>query len=382
MDFADELEQVAGRVEGQMDYIEEGQSTKQTFVVPFIEALGYDTYDPNEVAPEFTVDTGAREEEIIDYAILQGGTPAFLIDCKPAGAVLSPDQAAPLLRVLQATEARVGILTNGVEYHFYADRQTAGEGPFFEFNLLGYTVLEVEALERLRKSTLDLADLISRMYESKTPALDDDDGPSGRDSGSGAGGSSAGETGGVLEVFTTVVGGIVTTVKVVAGATAFIVGALVVLFIVVEIYDEDGGATAKDFVKRRSQILETVESDLRAGRFKTAMDTADTYLEHVQDSTLQALRDEAEWAWRHDVDAWNACTDAVRTQLERPSQADFPQRVLADTIAYLRDRRFRIRAPVDPNASSERTDEVPFTCVVGSEAGEGWTIESLDVSAR
>jgi len=381
MDLSEKIEQVADRVKEQKDFIEGDESTKSTFVDPFIEALGYDTYDPSEVTPDFSVGGQGGRRETMDYALLSGGTPAILIVCKPAGAELAAAEAAPLLWALQQTEARVGILTNGVEYHFFCDRQNAGEGPFFTFDLLGYNVLEVEALKRLRASTLDLDGLISRLYEPAASTVGDDARVSDREFGSRKSRADTGQSGGVLQAFDTVVGWIVTIVKVLVGGIVFVIGAFVLLMVVAETYDEDGEeGTAEAFEARRSQIIETVESDLRAGRFRTAMDTADTYLEHVQDSTLQALRNEAEWAWRHDVDAWNACTDAVKEQLQRPSRADFPQWVLADTISYLRDRRFRIRAHVNPDSSSGEAPKVPFACVVENETGGGWSVQSVDIS--
>jgi len=152
--------------------------------------------------------------------------------------------------------------------------------------------------------------------------------------------------------------------------------------VVAETYDEDGEeGTAEAFEARRSQIIETVESDLRASRFQAAMDTADTYLEHVQDDTLQALRDEAEWVNRHEKDAWSACTGAVEQQLQRSSRANFPRWGMADTILYLRDRRFRIRAHVNPDPSSGEATKVPFACVVEYEPGEGWSVQSVDIGA-
>ena len=85
MDLTEKIEQVADRVKDQKDFIEGGEPTKSTFVVPFIEALGYDTYDPNEVTPDFSVASQGGRRETMDYTLLSGGTPAILIVCKPAG---------------------------------------------------------------------------------------------------------------------------------------------------------------------------------------------------------------------------------------------------------------------------------------------------------
>jgi len=40
--------------------------------MPFIDALGYDIFNPKEMVPEFTADVGTKKGEKIDYAIIQG----------------------------------------------------------------------------------------------------------------------------------------------------------------------------------------------------------------------------------------------------------------------------------------------------------------------
>jgi hypothetical protein len=93
MDLTEEIDQVANRAEDQVEHIQNEESTKHALVIPFIKALGYDPYDLQEVIPEFTADFAEQKGEKVDYALLQDGEPAILMECKTAGKELSVDQA-------------------------------------------------------------------------------------------------------------------------------------------------------------------------------------------------------------------------------------------------------------------------------------------------
>ena len=70
MDFIDQLQSLATKVQRQQGAIETEEATKTAFVMPFISSLGYDVLDPNEVVPEYTADVGIKKGEKVDYAIL------------------------------------------------------------------------------------------------------------------------------------------------------------------------------------------------------------------------------------------------------------------------------------------------------------------------
>ncbi len=54
--------------------------------MPFINALGYNVFNPREVMPEFIADIGIKKGEKIDYAIFQDGVPIMFFECKWSGA--------------------------------------------------------------------------------------------------------------------------------------------------------------------------------------------------------------------------------------------------------------------------------------------------------
>ena len=116
------------------------EATKTALVLPFINfVLGYNPFEPSEVAPEYSADILGKKNEKVDYAILKDGKPVILIECKKYGTPLERAQASQLYRYMSATEARIAVLTDGVSYQFYTDLDQPNrmdEKPFLEFNLL------------------------------------------------------------------------------------------------------------------------------------------------------------------------------------------------------------------------------------------------------
>ena len=73
MDFKDQIKQLSARVEKIKDNILTEEATKNAFIMPFIQALGYDVFDPTEVVPELDCDLVKKKGEKIDYAIQKDG---------------------------------------------------------------------------------------------------------------------------------------------------------------------------------------------------------------------------------------------------------------------------------------------------------------------
>ena len=134
------------------------EGTKNALVMPLLAALGYDVFNPLEVNPEFTADVGTKKGEKVDYALMSSGVPIVLIECKPCNSDLSNSHASQLFRYFSATDARFSILTNGVEYRFYADldkQNRMDERPFFTFNIHDFDDMAIAELTRFSKDKFD-----------------------------------------------------------------------------------------------------------------------------------------------------------------------------------------------------------------------------------
>ena len=74
MDFIDQLRVLASRIATTKDIVQTEEATKNAMVMPFIQILGYNVFDPLEVTPELIADVGTKKGEKVDYAILKVST--------------------------------------------------------------------------------------------------------------------------------------------------------------------------------------------------------------------------------------------------------------------------------------------------------------------
>ncbi len=169
MDFKDQLKQLSERVDKLKENISTEEATKNAFVMPFIQSLGYDVFNPLEVVPEFTCDIGTKKGEKIDYAIMKDGDPTILIECKHWGQELNLHDNQ-LLRYFHVSTAKFGILTNGIQYRFYTDLETPNkmdEKPFLQVNMTDLKDGHIDEIKKFHKSYFDVDNILSSASELK-----------------------------------------------------------------------------------------------------------------------------------------------------------------------------------------------------------------------
>lgn len=164
MDFNEEMKKLAGRIDRQGSSVVTEQACKMAFVVPLIRALGYDETDPDIVVPELTADVGVKKGEKVDFAIKVDGKIAILIECKGFRANLAQVHHSQLYRYFTVTDARFGILTNGIDYWFYSDLDAPNrmdEKPFFKFNVLNHRADDVVQMQRFASGAFDVDAIVA-----------------------------------------------------------------------------------------------------------------------------------------------------------------------------------------------------------------------------
>jgi len=169
MDFKDQILQLATRVEKLLPQLQTEEATKNALIMPFIQALGYDVFNPFEVNPEFIADIGIKKGEKVDYAIIKEGDPTILIECKHHLEKLDPHNSQ-LFRYFHTTKAKFGLLTNGLNYRFYTDLEEKNKmdsTPFFEFNITEIKETEVAELKKFHKSYFDVESITNTASELK-----------------------------------------------------------------------------------------------------------------------------------------------------------------------------------------------------------------------
>lgn len=170
MDLIDQLRALSARIAATKGMIQTEEATKNAMVMPFIQALGYNVFDPTEVTPELCADVGLKKGEKVDYAILRDGKPIILFECKKSGGDLNINHAGQLFRYFHVTAARFGVLTNGLIYRFFTDLEQPNkmdEKPFFEFNILDFKDRDVDELKKFAKSLFDVDTILTTASDLK-----------------------------------------------------------------------------------------------------------------------------------------------------------------------------------------------------------------------
>ena len=170
MDFIDQIKAFSSQISKQLEHLETEEATKNALVMPFINILGYNVFNPAEVVPEFTCDFLEKKGKKVDYAIMKDGKPIILFECKSATDTLKNEDAAQLYGYFSVTEVRVGVLTNGLIYRFYSDLEDANKmdgKPFLELDMLNIKEPLVEELKRFRKESFEIKEIVSAASELK-----------------------------------------------------------------------------------------------------------------------------------------------------------------------------------------------------------------------
>lgn len=163
------LKSLADKINLLKDKIETEESTKHAFVLPFITLLGYDTFNPTEVVPEFTADLGLKKGEKVDYAIIQNDEPILIIECKNWKENLSVHNSQ-LFRYFHVSKTRFALLTNGIHYQFFTDldeKNKMDQKPFFEFDICSLKDAAVNEIAKFHKSSFDVNKILDNASSLK-----------------------------------------------------------------------------------------------------------------------------------------------------------------------------------------------------------------------
>jgi hypothetical protein len=95
---------------------------------------------------------------------LENGHPKILVEAKPYTSDLKTAEMGQLSRYFQATNARIGILTNGQTFLFYSDLDKPNlmdERPFAEIDLFDLKSAPLEQIKQMSKAMFDIDTLLS-----------------------------------------------------------------------------------------------------------------------------------------------------------------------------------------------------------------------------
>ncbi|WP_343533254.1 type I restriction endonuclease [Pedobacter sp.] len=162
MDLKLKLEQLHQRVIHLKDQINTEEATKNAFVMPFIQILGYDIFNPTEVVPEHICDIGTKKGEKVDYIIKKDDEPILIIECKHWKESADAHNSQ-LHRYFHVSKARFGVLTNGLNYNFYTDLEKPNimdEKPFLTISIEDLKDNAIKILESFTKKDYHLETIL------------------------------------------------------------------------------------------------------------------------------------------------------------------------------------------------------------------------------
>ncbi|BDH46917.1 endonuclease [Salmonella enterica subsp. enterica serovar Choleraesuis] len=130
------------------------ETTKQALILPFLDILGFNSYDPQKVKAEYGADfPGVKVGERVDYALFCQGVPVMFIEAKSYKEKID-NHCPQLSRYFNCTpEVTISAITNGQEWRFFTDLQEKNimdPTPFLRIRMDDVTDADAEQLFRFR----------------------------------------------------------------------------------------------------------------------------------------------------------------------------------------------------------------------------------------
>lgn len=120
-EFKERLVEHSKRALGLVGRVENEAAARMFLIMPFLQLLGYDPTNPDEIVPEADASFSDKFKNKVDYAIYQNNEPVIAIETKKVGA-LSEGTRGELKGYFNAMPSvKLGILTDGLIYQLYSD---------------------------------------------------------------------------------------------------------------------------------------------------------------------------------------------------------------------------------------------------------------------
>ena len=147
---------VAGRAQNE-------EATKQFLILPFLELLGYNPRNPDEIIPEADASFSDKFKNRVDYAISKEGVPVIAIETKKVGSLSTANRGELKGYYNAVTTVKLGILTDGLIYQLYSDTEQENlmdDTPFAVVDLTQVAQEQIaddvfDALLKLRRGIFD-----------------------------------------------------------------------------------------------------------------------------------------------------------------------------------------------------------------------------------
>ncbi len=177
VNFIKSIKGVIRKIRTYKDYIENEAQTRNNFISPFLNAMGYDHTDLSIVKVEATADFLDRKGMKVDYILYaKDRESTILMEAKHHKENLENHfkQLSDYFYYTRYKEntkkVEFGILTNGIEYRFYTDLDKDNlldKEPFLIINLEELTSKDFEYLKKFSRNSLNIEEARSFALEKK-----------------------------------------------------------------------------------------------------------------------------------------------------------------------------------------------------------------------
>lgn len=132
--------------------------TRISLIEPLLEILGYSRHD--DMLTEINAGWGQKNEKADLGLIVKGKRPEIIIECKKLGKKLTDKEGSQLNSYFSNTEgSKIGILTNGLEWRFYAEFEEKNKLHMNPFLVIDFTEIDedkIEAFAQFHKNNIDI----------------------------------------------------------------------------------------------------------------------------------------------------------------------------------------------------------------------------------
>jgi predicted type IV restriction endonuclease len=143
--------------------------TRSYLIEPIFEMLGYSRID--DMATEINAGWGKKNDKADIGLIVKGKIPEIIVECKKYGKKLTDKEASQLNSYFINTKySKFGILTNGIEWRFYAANESTKETKLYEIPFMVLDINELndtlfENLSKFHRNNIDLKELHEEAQE-------------------------------------------------------------------------------------------------------------------------------------------------------------------------------------------------------------------------
>lgn len=166
----EKLSKVSESIQSYKDKINSEEATKHYLILPFLQALGYDVFNPDDLMPEVICDFTNKGDKV-DYILYQNQVPSVLIECKVLGTNLS-NHIGQLAKYFSTSSANFAILTDGRFYWFFTDLEKSNlmdNSPFLKVDLSNLSEYDFKYISLFSKENFDgnnIKSFASNLYYS------------------------------------------------------------------------------------------------------------------------------------------------------------------------------------------------------------------------